>query len=87
MTNDEIIAAIEVALENALKIAKGWFPTLLGHGLSELSKDQRVFTEASNTMGERLIEKNRDDEYFIDEGDRVTGDYNLKNFRSKFTSR
>jgi len=85
MTNDEIKIAIEAALDNALKIAKGWFPTLLGHGLSELSKDQRAFTEASNTMGERLIEKNRDDEYYIDAGDRVTGDHNLQEYRRRFT--
>jgi len=87
MTDDEIKIAIETAVDNALLTIKALFPTLLGHGLSELSKDQRIFAEASTTMEGRLVEKNRDDEYYIDEGDRVTGNYNLKDFRLKFTSR
>jgi len=53
--------------------------------LQELSEDPRVFTEAMKTMEERLKEKNRDDEYFIDEGDIETGDYTLKDYRLHFT--
>jgi len=85
MTDDEIKIAIEAALDNALKIAKGWFPTLLGHGLERLSENQQILTQACNTMESRLIEKNRDDEYYIDAGDRVTGDYNLQEYRRRFT--
>ena len=87
MTDEEIETAAQAALDNSLRIVKALFPTLLGHGLFELSKDQdqRTLTQASTTMEERLIEKNRDGEYFIDEGDRVTGDYSLKEYRQKFT--
>ena len=85
MTDDEIKAATEVALENNLKMVKALFPTLLGHGLNKLSADQQIFNQASKTMEGRLVEKNRDGEYYIDEGDRVTGDYNLKEYRRRFT--
>ena len=80
-------AAAQAALDNSLKIVKALFPTLLGHGLLELSgdQDQEGFTKAMSTMEERLIEKNRDDEFFIDESDRMTGDYTLKEYRQNFT--
>ena len=85
MTDDEIKAATEVALDNNLKLVKALFSTLFGHGLDKLSEDQRIFGQASKTMGERLVEKNRDGEYYIDESDRVIGDYNLKECRRRFT--
>ena len=85
LTDDEKVAAIASSLGNSLKIIKALFPSLLGAGLQELSKDPRVFGEAVKTMQERLMEKNRDDEFFIDEGDRETGDYTLKDYRLHFT--
>jgi len=87
MTPDEMYAAAQAALDNSLQIVKALFPTLLGHGLLELSgdQDQEGFTKAMSTMEERLIEKNRDDEFFIDESDRMTGDYTLKEYRQNFT--
>ena len=87
MTDEEINAAAAVAIDNSLKLVKALFPTLLGHGLLELSgdQDQRIFTEACDTMESRLIEKNRDGNYYIDEGDRVTGDYTLKEYRRRLT--
>jgi len=85
MTDDEIKTAIETALASALSIVKGLFPHLHGHGLHDLAEDQQTFSEAIKTMEERLVETNRDGNYFIDEGDRVTGDYNLKNYRRVFS--
>ena len=87
MTDEEIKNAIEAALNNSLSIVKAWFPTLLGHGLPELStdEDQRIFTEAVSTQEARLVEKNRDGIFFIDEGDRITGSYNLKEYRRRLT--
>jgi len=89
MTDDEIKIATEAALDNSLAIVKTWFPTLLGHGLVELSKDQRILVQASRIMEQRLVEKNRDDEYFIDEGDRKIGSYVLTDYRNltKFLSK
>jgi len=86
VTDEEILIATEIALNNALHIVKAWFPTLLGHGLDKLSEDQRILVQAAGTMGERLVEQNRDDEYFIDEADRKVGDYVLTDHRnlSKF---
>lgn len=87
MTDEEINIAAAAAIENSLKMVKALFPTLLGQGLLELSgdQDQRIFTEACDTMESRLIEKNRDGNYYIDEGDRVTGDYTLKEYRRRLT--
>jgi len=85
MTDDEIKTAIETALTSALSLAKGLFPCLHGHGLNDLSQDQRIFTEAVNKMEERLVETNRDGNYYIDEGDRKIGRFNLAESRRRFT--
>ena len=84
MTNDEIKDALETAIDNNLKLVKVLFPNLLGHGLDRLSVDQRIFGQASKTMEERLREKNRDEEYYIDEEDRVTGNYSLQEYKRRF---
>lgn len=81
MTDEEIDAAAQAALDNSLATIKTLFPTLLGQGLDKLSKDQRILIQACKTMEERLVEKNRDDNFLIDESDRKTGSYNLKNYR------